>query len=106
VVEKLKRIYGNDVEKLDLLVGCLAEAHRPTNFGFGETAFQIFIIQASRRLQSDRFYTDFYTPAVYTKTGLQWVDNATMKSVLLRHMPELAKSLEGVANAFNPWNKL
>lgn len=106
VVGKLKRLYNNDVEKLDLLVGSLAEAYRPTNFGFGETAFQIFIIQASRRLHSDRFYTDFYTKSVYTKTGLKWIDNATMKRVLLRHMPELEGTMSGVTNAFNPWKKL
>jgi hypothetical protein len=91
IVEKLKRLYNNDVEKLDLLVGSLAEAYRPTNFGFGETAFQIFIIQASRRLQGDRFYTRDYTRHIYTRRGLKWVDDASMTKVLLRHMPELEK---------------
>ena len=33
--------------KLDLLIGTLAEAHRPSDFGFGETLFQIFILNAS-----------------------------------------------------------
>lgn len=105
VVAKLKMLYNDDVEKLDLLVGSLAEEFRPTNFGFGETAFQIFIIQASRRLHSDRFYTESYTPAVYSVVGLKWIDNVTMKKVLLRHMPELEKSLTTVTNAFSPWKK-
>ena len=29
-----------------------------------------------------------------------------MSDVLLRHHPELAPALDGVANAFAPWNKL
>ena len=57
--------------QLDLLVGTLAEGHRPTGFGFGETMFQIFILNATRRLQADRFYTDCYNEDVYTPEGLQ-----------------------------------
>ena len=51
----LKEIYNDDIEKLDLLIGCLAEEPRPDGFGFGETAFNIFVAMASRRLQTDRF---------------------------------------------------
>ncbi|MEQ9066967.1 MAG: peroxidase family protein, partial [Gimesia chilikensis] len=76
-VDKIKEVYGEDVEKLDLLVGTLAEGHRPTFFGFGETMFQIFILNASRRLQSDRFYTTDYREEVYTKEGLKWVDDSS-----------------------------
>ena len=67
--DELKSVYGDnpeDVEKLDLLIGTLAEGHRPTGFGFGETMFQIFILNASRRLQADRFYTDCFNEDVYT----------------------------------------
>jgi hypothetical protein len=84
-------------------VGSLAEEYRPTHFGFGETQFQIFIIQASRRLHGDRFYTRDYNARTYTKVGLQWVDNVSMKKVLMRHMPELGKAMGKVKNAFAPW---
>ncbi|MBS2036864.1 peroxidase [bacterium] len=105
VVEKLKAVYGEDVEKLDLLVGTLAEGHRPENFGFGETLFQVFILNASRRLQDDRFYTTDYNAATYTQEGLDWIDQASMKSVLLRHHPDLAGTgLKNVTNAFEPWD--
>ncbi len=67
--------------------------------------FQIFILNATRRLQADRFYTDCYTEEYYTAEGLEWIDRATMKSVLLRHYPELAKTgLANVTNAFEPWD--
>ena len=75
MVPKLMEVYGGDVEKLDLLVGTLAEENRPTKFGFGETMFQIFILNATRRLQADRFYTDCYTEEYYTKEGLKWIDD-------------------------------
>lgn len=107
-VQKLKEVYGDkaeNVEDLDLLIGTLSEGHRPTHFGFGETMFQIFIFNASRRLQADRFYTDNYNEETYTREGLDWIDATTFKSVLLRNFPELAKTgLVNVTNAFEPWD--
>jgi hypothetical protein len=105
---KLKQVYGDDseaVERLDLMIGTLAEARRPTGFGFGETLFHIFILNASRRLQADRFYTDCYNEEVYSPEGLDWIDDASLKKVLLRHHPELADTgLANVKNAFEPWD--
>jgi len=103
VLEKLHRLYGS-VEKLDLLIGTLAESHRPDGFGFGETQFQIFLLMASRRLQADRFFTTDFRSGVYTPEGIAWIKKATFKSVLLRHYPGLQKHLEGIDNAFRPWN--
>jgi hypothetical protein len=107
-VRRLEEVYGPDVEMVDLLVGTLAEQapdNRPTGFGFGETMFQIFILNASRRLQADRFYTDDYNEESYSKEGIDWIDRATLKRVLLRHHPELARTgLANVRNAFEPWD--
>ena len=103
LLAELKRIYNNDVELIDALVGQLAETVRPEGFGFGETAFQIFIMNASRRLMTDRFFTKDYRPDVYTQEGLDWVNDNTMVDVLRRHFPELSMSLAGVENAFKPW---
>lgn len=103
-IRALSQVYDS-VEDIDLLVGNLAEAHRPTGFGFGETLFEIFILNASRRLQADRFFTDSYREDVYTAEGLDWIDEASLKTVLLRHYPELARTgLANVENAFEPWD--
>ena len=75
----------------------------PPGFGFSDTAFRIFILMASRRLNSDRFFTTDYTPAVYTKAGMDWINDNTMASVLLRHYPQLRPALGSVPNAFMPW---
>lgn len=99
----LKRLYNNDIEQIDTMVGMMAETVRPEGFGFGETAFQIFILNASRRLMTDRFYTQDYTPEVYTPEGMDWVENNSMIDVLKRHYPQLNDSLVGVENAFKPW---
>ena len=107
-VRKLKSVYGPDpadVEKLDLLVGTLAEGHRPAGFGFGETMFSIFLLNATRRLQADRFFTDDYTAEVYTPEGLRWIDDVDFKTVILRHYPELAATgLANIRNGFEPWD--
>ncbi|HYZ72565.1 MAG TPA: peroxidase family protein [Chthoniobacterales bacterium] len=109
-LQKLRSVYGTNpdkVEDLDLMIGNLAEspANRPTNFGFGETMFQIFILNATRRLQADRFFTDNYNEETYTREGLDWIDAASFKKVLIRNFPELAHTgLANVRNAFEPWD--
>lgn len=103
ILAQLKRLYNNDVEQIDALVGQLAETVRPDGFAFGETAFQVFIMNASRRLMTDRFYTKDYTPEIYTAEGLDWVENNSMIDVLTRHYPELTLSLASTDNAFQPW---
>ena len=65
------------------MVGLYAEPP-PQGFGFSDTAFRIFILMASRRLKSDRFFTDDYRPEIYTPEGLDWIDDNTMRTVLLR----------------------
>jgi hypothetical protein len=113
----------DNVEDVDVVVGFHAETTRPHGFAISETQFHIFILNASRRLFSDRFFTSSFRPEFYTKlgidwvmnngpTGKQWEENETnghreevlpMKRVLLRAMPELAPELAHVVNSFDPW---
>jgi hypothetical protein len=101
--KQLKTVYG-DLEKVDLMTGLFAEP-LPEGFGFSETAFRIFVLMASRRLKSDRFFTDDYRPEVYTEFGLDYIQKNSMLSVLRRHHPQLGPALSGVTNAFHPWKK-
>ena len=94
-------MYG-DVERVDLQIGMHAETP-PKGFGFSDTAFRVFILMASRRIKSDRFLTDCFTEEYYTKTGMKWIDDSSMVTVLKRHYPELAPALDDVRNAFAPW---
>jgi hypothetical protein len=104
-VEELRRVYDDDVEQLDLQIGMYAE-NPPQGFAFSDTAFRIFVLMASRRLNSDRFLTTDYNERVYTKTGIEWVNDTDMSTVLLRHYPALAPALRGVKNAFWPWARV
>ncbi|HVX57358.1 MAG TPA: hypothetical protein VHA37_06500, partial [Candidatus Saccharimonadales bacterium] len=63
----------------------------------------IFVLMASRRLNSDRFFTPDFTEDVYSKVGMDWIADSTLSTVLLRHFPSLAPALNGVNNAFAPW---
>jgi hypothetical protein len=101
-VRELREVYHDDIGRVDLMAGMFAET-RPEGFAFSDTAFRIFILMASRRLNSDRFFTRDFTPTVYTPEGMQWLDENTMATVLLRHCPALASSLRSVDNAFALW---
>ena len=102
---ELREIYYDDIDRVDLMVGLFAE-DLPEGFGFSDTAFRVFILMASRRLKSDRFFTQDYRAEIYTQFGLDWVENNSFVSVLRRHYPELAPALYGVENGFRPWQKL
>jgi hypothetical protein len=43
----------------------------PQGFAFSDTAFRIFVLMASRRLNSDRFLTSDYNEHTYTRTGIE-----------------------------------
>ena len=98
-------MYDGDVENVDLMIGLYAE-QPPKGFGFSDTAFRVFILMASRRLKSDRFLSADYTPEVYTRAGLEWVEENSLVTVLLRHFPQLAPALDGVENGFTPWRRV
>ena len=113
----------DNIEDVDTIVGYLAESTRPHGFAISETQFVVFILNASRRLFSDRFLTSSFRPEFYTQLGIDWVNHngpgpqliehgrpngheqpvSPMKRLLLRTMPELAGELEDVVNAFDPW---
>jgi len=63
----------DNVEDVDMVVGWLAEYTRPHGFAISETQFHIFIINASRRLFSDRFFTSSFRPEFYSRLGYDWV---------------------------------
>ena len=104
LAEKMRRVYNNNLDRVDLIIGMFAEK-RPQGFAFSETAFRIFIVMASRRLNSDRFLTEDFKPEVYTQVGMDWIRDNTMITVLLRHYPQLRSALRGVDNAFTPWSR-
>lgn len=113
----------DNIEDVDTVVGWLSEFTRPHGFAISETQFHVFILNASRRLFSDRFFTSSFRPEFYTSMGVDWVLNngpdgklyeakesnghkveiSPLKRIMLRTMPELKDQLAGVVNVFDPW---
>ncbi|MEO6110810.1 MAG: peroxidase family protein, partial [Nitrospiraceae bacterium] len=56
----------DNIEDVDTVVGWLAEFRRPHGFAISETQFVVFILNASRRLFSDRFFTSSFRPEFYS----------------------------------------
>jgi hypothetical protein len=100
-VRKLRELYRS-IDDVDTMVGLHAEPP-PTGFGFSDTAFRVFILMASRRLQSDRFLTVDYRPEIYSPLGLDWIDKNGMTSIILRHCPQLGAVLPRTESAFAPF---
>ena len=109
LIKTLTDLYGktpdgrDNVDNIDLLVGLLGEKV-PPGFGFSDTAFRIFILMASRRLKSDRFFTDDFRPEVYTRFGIDWVNEQTMTDLIGRHYPRLRDRIPRGKNPFAPWS--
>lgn len=113
----------DNIEDVDTVVGWLSEFTRPHGFAISETQFHVFILNASRRLFSDRFFTSSFRPEFYTTLGVEWVSNngpgakqweanpynghkveiSPLKRIMLRTMPELSGQLASVVNVFDPW---
>lgn len=100
--DTLRTLYEGDIDRVDLLVGLLSELP-PAGFAISDTAFRVFVGMASRRLKSDRFLTDDYREQLYTHEGLAWIERATFKGLLQRHLPELQEALASVDEVFAPW---
>jgi Animal haem peroxidase len=115
----------DNIEDVDTIVGYLAENRRPHGYAISETQFVVFILNASRRLFSDRFFTSSFRPEFYTTFGVNWVNHngpgpvmmevgtpnghtqpvSPLKRILMRNIPELTPELQHVTNAFDPWGR-
>jgi hypothetical protein len=100
--KEISDVYKGELENVDLLIGMFAEP-KPAGFAFSDTAFRVFLLMATRRLRSDRFFTTDYRPGVYTQPGLDWIAGATFAGMLRNHYPELRDVLLTVRNPFEPW---
>jgi hypothetical protein len=115
----------DNIEDVDTVVGWLAEFTRPHGYAISETQFVVFILNASRRLFSDRFFTSSFRPEFYTQFGVNWVNNngpgpvlmevgepnghkqpvSPLKRIMMRNIPELNGELSHVVNVFDPWGR-
>ncbi|MCR4294359.1 MAG: hypothetical protein NUW21_02400 [Elusimicrobia bacterium] len=101
--------YEGDIEKVDAGIGILAEP-KPAGFALGFTQFYQFVLNAPRRVKSNRHLTEYFTHKDYTFEGMEWVlQSGGMGGVIARAMrglpqgPAVVASMEGVTRWFAPW---
>ena len=88
------------------MIGMYAEP-QPKGFGFSDTAFRVFILMASRRLKSDRFFTQ-RLPARGLHAGRHRLGRGRTRcaTCCCATSRDLAPALEGVENPFAPWTSV
>merc|ERR1719240_1703834 len=99
--QTLQELYGT-VDKVDLLVGILADqGSYPSGFGFGLVPYHVLITMASKRVLSDRFFTQDYRAESYTEWGMEYLDNTRFYDILVRHFPN--EMVGKPKNVFEVW---
>jgi hypothetical protein len=94
--------YEGDVDKVDAGIGILAEP-KPAGFALGFTQFYQFVLNAPRRLKSNRHLSVGYTYTEYEE-GMDWAEHGGgISGVIGRHLPGLKPYMEGVVRWFMPW---
>ncbi len=101
-LRRLQRVYSS-LDEVDTMVGMFAETP-PEGFAFSDTAFRIFVMTATRRIQSDRFLTRDFRPGIYTDFGMDWVRDTKMADIIRRHCPALATVIPR-DDVFAPWTR-
>ncbi|PBP27759.1 hypothetical protein BUE80_DR001336 [Diplocarpon rosae] len=71
LAQEFREVHG-DIELADTLFASQNEI-LPRRLRFSDTAFCIFILMASRRLESDCFIAGQWDAETYTKEGFHWV---------------------------------
>ena len=103
LAREIEAIYGGDIDKVNTLVGCLAETpsarlclqrHRLSHLHPDGVA------AAEKR---PLLTTDF-TPEIYTEEGMRWVMDTTFTDVLRRHFPAIASAPHADKSPFSPWD--
>ncbi len=101
--------FEGDIDKVDAGIGILAEP-KPAGFALGFTQFYQFVLNAPRRVKSNRHLTELYSHKDYTFEGMEWHwHSGGMGGVLARamkglpHGKDVIRAMEGVTRWFAPW---
>jgi hypothetical protein len=100
---KLASVYKT-VDEVDFQPGIRAE-RKPALFALGNRQFKPFVLSAPARLKNDRFLSEQYNAATYGASGMEYIEHTNFSNLLLRHYPSLRPAVEGMDNAFRPWDK-
>mmetsp|Transcript_10850 Transcript_10850/g.25917 ORF Transcript_10850/g.25917 Transcript_10850/m.25917 type:complete len:188 (+) Transcript_10850:453-1016(+) len=104
-----RAVYPLGVEQLDLLSELFAEWGSGKmgikGFLISETAFFIFIVMASRKLEADPLFTQYFNKETYSSEGFKCVHKIEgLKDLLALHYPHLAACCRPTS-AFKLWSQ-
>ena len=89
------------IERVDLLVGDMYERKVQPSFALSETSFIVFLLMASRRLDSDPFLNELYNEETYTKFGFKHVKKTKgLIELLERHYPDMTEDFKDKKGKF------
>ncbi|KAJ7827242.1 heme peroxidase [Mycena olivaceomarginata] len=102
-VAALRRIYGEDVEAVDLLSGTLAESPRRNGLCVQQHAVPgVHPRGIAPPHDGPILHDGLYGCGGMTK-ALDWIERSDFREVIGRTVPELNASVHSVDNAFKPW---
>ena len=102
IAKELETLYEGDIDKVDPGIGILVEP-KPAGFALGITQFYQFLLNAPRRVKSNRHMTENFSYKEYLE-GMDWLEHSNgMLGVMSRHLPGLKPLMEGVTRPFAPW---
>lgn len=102
LARELEIVYEGDVDAVDAGIGILAEP-KPAGFALGFCQFYQFVLNAPRRVKSNRHLTEGFSYEEYAE-GMDWVEHGGgMLGAMSRHLPGIRAQMEGVSRAFAPW---
>ena len=101
---EMKRVYNNDLEMVDTMVGLMAE---PLPRGHGLQRHRLPHLPADGVAPAEERSVPVagLSAGDLHEGGIDWVEENSMKSVISRHFPSVAFAMEGLDddNAFKPW---
>lgn len=104
LARELEIMYEGDVDKVDAGIGILVEP-KPDGFALGFCQFYQFVLNAPRRVKSNRHLSEGYNYAEYAE-GMDWVEHGGgILGVMARHLPRVRPLIEGVLRGFAPWQE-
>lgn len=98
-------VFGGNIDRVEGNVGMLGET-KPPGSALGITQFFEFEKDAPRRGTNNRFFTELWNYA-FLGEGMDWIEHGGGPlAMMARHLPGLAKYMEGVIRPYAPWKDI
>jgi len=102
MADELEAKFEGDIDAVVAGIGILVEP-KPDGFALGFCQFYQFVLNAPRRVKSNRHLTEGFTYDEYVE-GLDWVEHGGgILGVMQRHLAGIRPMVEGVVRGFAPW---